>query len=181
MSFFWLTCINRSVLRFSLSEILGLVRRIRNDVWPLIAAIANLSKDTYKFNWIGPQTYPHPNSWNLWLLPCKPAELLLMWFNEGILRCKDYPGWSGRALHVITIVFIKRSQREIWLQKKGKRCDAWSRAWNGAATSQGMLATTGNWKRQEGFSPGASRRNPPWWHIDFRAVWVILDFWPPEL
>lgn len=50
------------------------------------------------------------------------------------------------------------------------------------ATSQGMPAATGSWKRQ-GMDPTlqSPEEVQPFWHLDFGPVKLILSIWLPEL
>lgn len=100
----------------------------------------------------GLQRYSYPNSWNLWMLFYMAKWTLQLWLR--ILRWVDYLELSREAPNVITSVLRKGAQAKEYRWKL---------------------------KRQQNRLPSVSRRNEPWWHLDFSPMKMISDFWSPEL
>lgn len=89
------------------------------------------------------------------------------------------------ALSAITSVLMRERETDrngLYRQKRRRQYDWRVRDWSGILRSQGMLAATGIWKRQEMNS--ALEAPAGVWsycHLDLGPVILILDFWLPEL
>ena len=102
------------------------------------------------------------NPWNLWIFP-------VTLYDKNMI--KDIERWSLSWIIQVgsecnhTYPYKTDTQRRWWK-------DIAARGW---VTSQGMLAGTGNWKRQGMHYPLELPEGvQPWWYLDF-------DIWPSEL
>lgn len=98
-----------------------------------------------------------------------------------ILKLGGYPGLSQWNLNIITNVLTRGRDRDSLLQKK---C-MWHLKQREAVSGRQKMLCHWLWRGKKElpaqgkrFSPGASRRNQPCWHLDYAPIRLISNLWP---